>query len=1014
MAGAYAYVGAAWEGELRLTALTPNGDRAVLTPTFKFPGTSDQEKKDSSVLGGIAVYNGLLAASLPKQNQLLFVDAALHTQRAVVPLPDGRGLAFDQEGRLLALSGTRLLRYTLPSPLSPSLRLNSSNWTASASVHPEDAAKAIDADDNSRWSTNGWQVPGQWFSLDMKTPQTFSMLVLNTNADRDSPKGYEVAVSDDGQTWKSIATGAGTPSVTSIKLPPTTTRYLKITQTGTTQDSYWSLNTLDIYNVPTGEVAALPTPEVLVNTGLEDPQGITTDGGDNIYISDRGQSHQVKVFSPSGHFMRAIGHAGAPTAGPYDVEHMNNPKGLAVDNAGHLWVTEEDFQPKRVSVWTVEGKLWKTFYGPARYGGGGKIDPKDKTRFYYDGMEFKLDWRAGTDQVTDIFSRPKPGDLQTSGSFTGGSSPETPLYFNGRQYMTDCYNSNPTNGASIAMLWLMKNGIAVPVAALGRANDWPLLKDAAYKAQWPAGIDLNGDYWKNQTLFLWSDLNGDAHVQPNEVSFLKAEVGGITVMPDGAFLASRVDGKTTRFAPQRFTAQGVPVYDLAAGQTLATDAQGPVTSGGDQALLGTNGWTVLTAVPKPFSPLSVAGVKNGVPLWSYPSAWPGLHASHEAPTPDHPGELIGTTRLLGGIVTPRGEAGPIWGVNGNMGNMYLMTQDGLFVGQLFQDVRQGKSWTMPLAQRNMLVNDVSLHDENFWPTITQTADGNVYVNSGSRGLVRVDGLDSIRRFPDTTLRVSADDLKQAQTYFAQSEVLRQQAQGQGTLKVALRQTAPTVDGKLDDWEGAAWATIDKSGVAANFNSNSKPYDVTAAVTIAGDRLYAAFRTTEPDLLRNTGETPNAPFKTGGALDLMLGTDANADLKRANPVAGDERLLITRVKDKTLALLYRAVVPGTKEPVPFSSPWRTITIDRVDDVSAQTQFADDGKGNYEISIPLATLGLKPQPGTAIKGDIGILRGNGFETLQRVYWSNKATGITADVPSEAMLTPQLWGKWEIGGQ
>jgi hypothetical protein len=41
------------------------------------------------------------------------------------------------------------------------------------------------------------------------------------------------------------------------------------------------------------------------------------------------------------------------------------------------------------------------------------------------------------------------------------------------------------------------------------------------------------------------------------------------------------------------------------------------------------------------------------------------------------------------------------------------------------------------------------------------------------------------------------------------------------------------------------------------------------------------------------------------------------------------------------------------------------------------------------------------------DIGILRGNGTETTARSYWSNKATGITADVPSEAALTPHLWG-------
>ena len=63
------------------------------------------------------------------------------------------------------------------------------------------------------------------------------------------------------------------------------------------------------------------------------------------------------------------------------------------------------------------------------------------------------------------------------------------------------------------------------------------------------------------------------------------------------------------------------------------------------------------------------------------------------------------------------------------------------------------------------------------------------------------------------------------------------------------------------------------------------------------------------------------------------------------------------------------------------------------------------------VPLAALGLKPADGQAIKGDIGILRGNGFQTLQRVYWNNKATAITADVPSEAELTPALWGRWQF---
>jgi len=46
-----------------------------------------------------------------------------------------------------------------------------------------------------------------------------------------------------------------------------------------------------------------------------------------------------------------------------------------------------------------------------------------------------------------------------------------------------------------------------------------------------------------------------------------------------------------------------------------------------------------------------------------------------------------------------------------------------------------------------------------------------------------------------------------------------------TLRVAVRQNPPTVDGRLDDWAKADWATIDKSGVAAWFDSQTKPYNV---------------------------------------------------------------------------------------------------------------------------------------------------------------------------------------------
>ena len=757
---------------------------------------------------------------------------------------------------------------------------------------------------------------------------------------------------------------------------------------------------------------------------LEAPRQITLDAEGRIYVSDQGQSHQVKVFGANGQFLRAIGTPGPPQAGRYDPTHLNHPDGLTVDSLKRLWVAENDFQPKRLSVWTLDGHLVRAFYGPSEYGGGGTLDPDDKTRFYFHGMEFKLDWKRDGPQneIARVFWRPDPDRFDLPDGHGSSGQPERSFRVQGRRYFANADNSNPTGGPGLAMLWLDDGQVARPVAALGRAQDWTLLKSDAFRPFWPKGLDLKGDYWRNSAMFVWSDLNGDGRVQTNEVVFAPKLVGSVNVLPDLSFAVSRVGDAAMRFVPRRFTKGGVPVYDLATGAVLAKDTQGPASSGGDQVLCDESGWTILTTPPKPFHTHGLAGVFQGEPRWSYPSLWPGLHASHESPPPAFPGMVLGTTRLLGGFITPRqGDAGPLWCINGNQGNMYLFTADGLFVSELFRDVRMGKSWSMPRAERGMLLNQVSLHDENFWPTLTQTKDGEVYLCDGARSsLVRVDGLNSIRRLPEATLTVSAADLQEARTCFVEAEARRQQAQGRGVLSLPTRATAPVVDGKLDDWADAAWVDIDKSGVAAYFDSNSKPHDVTASVCVAGDRLYVAWRADDENLLRNSGEQAKAPFKTGGGLDLMIGVSPQANDKRTKAVEGDQRLLITQVKGKVWALLYRAVVSGTTDPVPFSSPWRTITLDRVEDVSASLEFAattekePNGRlkaANFEFSIPLAVLGLKPAPGLSLRGDLGILRGNGFQTLQRVYWANKATGITADVPSEAELTPQLWGRWEF---
>ncbi|MBV9467990.1 MAG: hypothetical protein JOZ57_01945, partial [Abitibacteriaceae bacterium] len=549
-------------------------------------------------------------------------------------------------------------------------------------------------------------------------------------------------------------------------------------------------------------------------------------------------------------------------------------------------------------------------------------------------------------------------------------------------------------------------------------TDWPQglpvdSKATAWQARLPQGADPARSAWDNSVFFVWNDTNGDAQIQPQETTFFKltGPVDGVTVMPDLSFLVTNVSGQAMRYAPVRFTSTGLPLYDAAHGQVMATGSQHPTSSGGGQTLTSRDGWTVLTVAPKPFAPQSLGGAYKGETRWSYPSLWPGLHASHIAPLPDHPGELIGTTRLLGNTVTPRGsDAGEVWAVNGNKGTIYLFTTDGLFVATLFKDSRTA-SWAFPEAKKEMLLNDSSIGEENFWPSISQTRDSTIYLNVFNGCIVRLDGLEKVRRLANMPLEVTTPMLQQAQAFFVQSEAQRQTVKENGPLVVALRGTAPTVDGKLDDWAGAKWVTID-SRQQQEGDWGRREVKTEAALSIAGDRLYAAFKTDDPNLLNNSGDALQNLFKTGGALDLMLGTDANADPKRNHAVAGDVRLLVTRVKGKTTAVLYRPVAPGTAtEPITFASPIRTLKFDRVDDVSPQVQLAGGPEKTLEFSIPLATLGLQPKPEMNIRGDIGILRGNGFQTMQRVYWNNKASGIVSDVPSEAELTPQLWGNWQF---
>ena len=754
---------------------------------------------------------------------------------------------------------------------------------------------------------------------------------------------------------------------------------------------------------------------------LDQPRDLATMPGGDLIVSEWGQRHQVRVLNQDGKLLRTIGKAGAPALGPYDPLHLNRPAGVAADDRGRLWITEASSQPKRVGLWGPDGALLRAWYGPSRYGGGGTLDPFDRTRFHNLGMTFRLDWQSGAVELERILWRdPEMTDTAQQfppASYGAGGLPETPHRVGMRRFFSNWTNSNPTNGCGLVTVWEDAGGKLRPVAAIGNPWGWNVLETAEFAGCWPVGVNRDPRY-RPQLWLAWADRDGDGVMQPAEVKLNPGANGGITVQPDLAFVL-RLGERIVRIPAT--VSDGPVTWAFDQPEELLAGAQGCASSGGDTYLLADDGAIFAYPPPQPFSKHSVGGGKPGAPLWSYPNMWPGLHPSHEAAVPDRPGMLIGPTRLNGHAITPRGgEAGPLIFLNQNMGNIAVLTSDGLMVTTLFRDSRTAPGWRMPARSRDMDLTDLSLGDETFWPTVTQVQqDGSIYLCTGAQStssLVRVDGLERIRRLAPPVVVVTAEDVVRCTSWQAELERERQARAAPRQLAVPVSAPAPTVDGELADWAGAEWATVDERGTRANFDSNSKPYTVQASLRLADGRLFAAWRSNEAGLCINSAAQPTAPFKTGSALELMLGSDPAAPADRQKPVAGDLRLTVTTRPDgkslATWAVLYRAVVPGTaaEARVPFSSPWRTVHFDLVKDVSSDVALARKD-GNYELSIPLAVLGVEAVAGRRLRGDLGVLRGSSGATTQRVYWSNKATGITADVPSEAELAPGLWGTFEL---
>ncbi|MFO8012156.1 MAG: hypothetical protein R6X20_02505 [Phycisphaerae bacterium] len=738
-------------------------------------------------------------------------------------------------------------------------------------------------------------------------------------------------------------------------------------------------------------------PATTLASDLDDPNELTVDADGRVYVSQAGDSHQVRVFAVDGKALRTIGKPGGRRLGVYDEERMHNPAGIAVDAEGKLWVCEAGYAPKRISLWeAATGRFIRAFYGPPRYGGGGHLDPRDRTRFYYpsggQGIEYILDYKNQTS---------RPHAIYWLKDHSSGRAPGAVLWRDGRRYLVNCFvgPSYFLAGRLDVFRYDPSEGVARIIASLGDMGRKSMGRLDVMTRALEADSKVKAKIEQAEKPFVaWSDLNLDGAVQADEVQTGRFD-GGLMF---GRDLSVCSEAGWALPAP-RITDRGVPVWDLSSASRFADESPrwlGNALRVDEETHVMSPGWGGWGNDP-------MTAWRDGRRQWVYHTQLGGL-----AVGPQFRGQLILPKRCIGFPFEPAGgRVGPMFAVNGYRGSIFVFTADGLYVTDLGGNVRTKPLLRLPEARPGRQIDDVSFNDEHFWPAINRMADGSIYLAAGKEftGIFEVEGLETARPVGPFDVEVTAEMLEGLPAVRVDPPL---PDEGEKTLTVRIADAAPTVDGRLDHWAAADWADI------------SPRRQMRGALMVHDGTLYAAWQTDDPNLLdSDLPEGWRHLFATGGGLDLMFRTRPDAETQRLGKrpgsrfdlaSEGDIRLLVTRQGDPAdgpvKAVRFQQVGDGPGEPVEYVSPVGEVRFDAVADVSRHVTLAHSG-GAYELAVPLSVLGLDVKPGLATRGDIGVLVGNGMETRVRLYWANKTAGIVSDVPSEAKLTPAEWGQFKF---
>ena len=723
--------------------------------------------------------------------------------------------------------------------------------------------------------------------------------------------------------------------------------------------------------------------------------GIAVDSKRNVYLSVRGADQNVKVFSPEGKLVREIGQRGGrPLVGKFIEGGMREPAGIAVDSKDRLWVTEETQNPKRTSLWSIaDGKFIRDFVGTSSYSGAGALNPFDPTMGFSDDTVYQLDWEKGTYRPTwSLGAKSDSADLFPPQVY---GLTNRVIQHNGITYV---FKNGAASTSQFVYCTMLKDGQWRSVAVIGVVPKKGA-RGLADLIESPLFAGHEGE------VFNWSDKNGDGRVQADELTFARLSAEGKPLATQANYCGLLPDDEGTltyinsplqsliKF-PAHFAADGVLSYDINHPQILPVN--GKLSGGEGMVMGGKDGRVYLNQTPL------TAFDKDGKEIFTYPNPYLSVHGSHNAPAA-RPGMLVGPSSFYG-VADMGGEVGEVFYLNGNLGENQIFTWDGLLIQTIFKDTRGSFEAWPDKAVRGISLDAITAGGESFGGNFVRLPNGKVYLNIGSTGahIIELTGLNSIKRFSGK-FTYTPEQYAQAQTLLEKTQAEKNAPKVATATKAA---TPVVIDGKAAKWP----ELLDDAQQLVEIQENPQTRYARVAVRYDENNLYLAYRVYgQGGRMHNVGQDFRFLFKTGDNVDLMLGP-----VTQSKDGTGNLRLLFSTLGNQPTAVLYEKTIPGTpdKAKVGFSSPWRTITFDRVTQPSDVKVATGPITGGYfvEASVPWSKLGVKPAAGLHLKADFGVLGADnaGTITVSRHYWSNKATNLVNDVPGEADLTPSLWSE------